>query len=79
MAKFSLVDLRDLLGWTQARLSTESGVKVTAISDIENGRTANPGYVTVMRLVNALQRAGLSGLKADQVFAVPEHEGVEAR
>ena len=70
----SLADARQLLTWSQARLADEAGVKKTAISDIECGRTANPGYTTVARLVQALQRGGLEGLRTEDVFPVP---GVE--
>ena len=68
----SLVDARGLIGWTQARLASAAGLKVTAISDLETGRTGNPGYTTVMRIVGALQDAGLKGLKAEDIFPVDQ-------
>lgn len=70
----TLADARGLLGWSQSRLAEESGVKKTAISDIESGRTQNPGYQNVVSLVRALQRGGMPGLKTEDVFPVPEHE-----
>lgn len=66
----SLVDARTLLGWTQAKLAAASGLKVTAISDLETGRNEHPGYATVMRIVGALQDGGLKGLKPEDVFPV---------
>lgn len=74
MAKLTLLEARQLLGWTQARLADEAGIKTTAVSDIETGKTKNPGYTSVMRIVSALQRGGLAGLTAEDVFAVPESE-----
>lgn len=78
MAKLSLVDARGLVGWSQNQLADESGVKSTLISAVETGRTINPGYQSVMRIVIALQRGGLRGLKAEDIFAVPESDEVRA-
>lgn len=74
--RLNLVDARTLLGWSQAKLAEESGVKTTAISDIESGRTINPGYLNVMRIVRALQRGGLPGLEVEHIFPVPDGEEV---
>jgi transcriptional regulator with XRE-family HTH domain len=76
VTKISLSDARALLGITQAQLASRADVKVTAISDIETGRTENPGYLTVMRLVQALQSAGMKGLRPEHLFPV---EAVEER
>lgn len=70
MAKLTLLDARGLLGWSQARLADEAGLRTTAISDIETGRTKNPGYTSVMKIVAALQRGGLQGAKAEDIFPV---------
>lgn len=70
MAKLTLLEARGLLGWTQARLAEEAGLRTTAISDIETERTKNPGYSSVMKIIAALQRGGLQGLKADDIFPV---------
>lgn len=74
MAKLTLLEARNLLGWTQARLADEAGLRTTAISDIETERTKNPGYLSVMKIVAALQRGGLQGLKADDIFPVTDSE-----
>lgn len=78
MAKLTLLDARGLLNWSQARLAEEAGLKTTAISDIETGRTKNPGYTSVMRIVAALQRGGLAGLVAEDIFPVPDDAEVRA-
>lgn len=70
MAKLTLLEARGLLGWPQARLAEEAGLRTTAISDIETGRTKNPGYASVVKIVAALQRGGLQGLKAEDIFPV---------
>jgi len=72
VAKLTLLEARGLLGWSQGRLAEEAGLKTTAISDIETGRTKNPGYSSVMRIVAALQRGGLVGLGLEDIFPVPE-------
>ena len=77
--KLTLSAARGLLAWTQARLAEEAGVKTTAISDIESGRTQNPGYATVMRIVRALQSGGLQGLKSEDVFPIPAGDTEAAR
>lgn len=79
MAKLTLLDARTLLGWTQARLASEAGIKTTAVSDIESGRTTNPGYSTVARLIRALQGAGLQGLKTEDIFSIDDEVKDEAR
>ena len=75
--RLTLLEVRTLLGWSQARLADEAGVKTTAISDIEIGRTQNPGYVSVHRIVGALQKP-LPGLKVEDVFPIPVDEESKA-
>ncbi len=41
-------------GMSQIALSRLSGVKQSVISDIENGKTRNPGIETVLSLAKAL-------------------------
>ena len=41
-------------GMSQVALSRLSGVKQSVISDIENGKTRNPGIETVLSLAKAL-------------------------
>jgi len=45
--------LREEKGWTQPRLSVETGLAVSGISQIENGRR-NPNAATLARLAGAL-------------------------
>ncbi|PLS87777.1 MAG: hypothetical protein CYG60_00125 [Actinobacteria bacterium] len=45
--------LREEKGWTQPRLSVETGLAVSGISQIENGRR-NPNAATLARLAKAL-------------------------
>lgn len=79
VAKLSLNDARGLLEWSQSRLAEEAGLKPTAISDIETGRTKNPGYTSVMLIVAALQRGGLRGLVAEDIFPVPTNDHAEVK
>lgn len=79
MAKLTLVEARGLIGWSQTKLADVSGVKNSAISDIESGRNQNPGYTTVMRLVRALQSGGLQGVNAEDIFPVPQSEPAEVK
>jgi len=66
----SLTDARVLLGWTLSELAREADVSVSVVHDLENGRNKNPGYQLVMRIVKALQRGGLSGINAEDIFPV---------
>lgn len=59
-------------------MAEESGLKTSAVYDIEAGRNNSPGYTVVMRLVKALQRGGLPGLKPEDVFPVPDAEAKAA-
>jgi transcriptional regulator with XRE-family HTH domain len=68
----TLGDARKLLGWTQTRLAREAGESISTISDLENGRNKKPSYVVVTHIVRALQRGGLQGVAADDIFPVTE-------
>lgn len=72
MARLSLREARELLEWTPGRLADESGIKLSAVYDIESGKNKNPGYLTVSALVKALKRGGLSGVQADDIFGADE-------
>ena len=61
----ALQDLREARGWTQRRLSAESGIPADVISTIETGRTKNPTWRTVRALSTAL------GVEPDALFAPP--------
>jgi transcriptional regulator with XRE-family HTH domain len=71
MVRLNLEDARRLLGWSAAKLAEESGVKASAIYDIEQGRVRNPAYSTVMLITRAFQQGGMPGLTADDIFPVP--------
>lgn len=70
----TLGEARDLLGWTQTKLAEEAGEKVSTVNDIERGRNQRPAYVVVMRIVQAIQRGGLPGVKPEDIFPVPAVE-----
>lgn len=69
MATMSLPEARRLLGWTQQRLANESGCRLSTIASIECGGTKKPSFVTVMALVKAMQRGGLAGVSAEDIFS----------
>ena len=50
---------REVRGWSLRDLERECGVSNALISQIETGQVKNPGYFTVMRMINAL------GISAD--------------
>lgn len=68
----TLEQARTLVKLSQGKLADASGVKKSAISDIETGRVEpeNVSHGTIVRLVRALQRHGLPGLSADELFPV---------
>ena len=72
--QLSLEEARRLLGWSAAKLAAEAGLNHSAIYDIEQGRSKNPGYMTVARIVMALKSGGLPGLETHDIFALPEIE-----
>lgn len=72
MPELTLEQARQLLGWTQTRLAREAGEEISTVNDIERGRNKRPAYVVVMRIVQALQRGGLPGVKAEDIFPVPQ-------
>jgi DNA-binding XRE family transcriptional regulator len=70
MAKMTLADARDMLGWTQTRLAREVGAPISTVHELETGANKNPGYALVMRVVKALQKGGLAGLEPEDIFPV---------
>lgn len=70
----TLKQARELVGLSQAQLAEQSGVQKSSIADIETHRVApeNVAHGTIVRLVRALQRAGIPGLTTDQIFPVAE-------
>lgn len=63
---------RSLVKLSQTQLARVSGVKKSAISDIERGKVSpeNVAHGTVTRLVVALQRSGLPDVTAKDLFPV---------
>jgi transcriptional regulator with XRE-family HTH domain len=58
---------RDFKGWTLRDLERESGVSNPLISQIETGKTKDPGFATVVRLCKAL---GISIERAAQTVSL---------
>lgn len=52
-------------GLTQVALAERSGVPQSTISELESGRTADPGYLTLVKLARAL------GRRTESLFPVP--------
>jgi predicted transcriptional regulator len=66
----TLREARRLLGWSQTHLARRSGVKQQQISILELGEIERVAWMDVSRLVTALQRAGLKGITAEELFPV---------
>jgi len=74
----TLREARDLAGLTRDRLAKAAGTTTTTIYDIETGRSVHPSHHLVVRIVRALQRAGLAGLTIEQVFPVADDDQAAA-
>lgn len=72
MKKSPLANAREMLGWTQTQLAEAAEVSVSAISELERGHYRNPSFSLVMRVVGALQRGGLKGLKAEDLVSIAD-------
>jgi DNA-binding XRE family transcriptional regulator len=70
--KLTLPDARELVLLSQRKLDKLSGLRSGTTNQIEAGRNSRPSYDTVTRLIRGLHRAGLVGLKADQIFDVSD-------
>jgi predicted transcriptional regulator len=70
----NLKQARTFVNLSQSQLADVSGVKKSAISDIEQGRVQpeDVAYGTIVRIVRALQRSGLPGMTSDELFPVRE-------
>lgn len=66
----TLVQARELINWSQSDLAREAKESNSTISELENGHNENPSYGLVMRVVKALQRGGLTGVTAEDIFPV---------
>jgi transcriptional regulator with XRE-family HTH domain len=49
-----LAAARREIGWTQSELAERAGVQLDTLRSIEQGKTRNPGILTVMRLAREL-------------------------
>ena len=68
----TILEARRLVGYTRHRLAEAAGTTTTTIYDLETGRNKRPAYETVVRLIRALQEAGLKGITAEQLFPVED-------
>ena len=48
-------EIREAIGWSQAKLSRESGVTAAAISNIETGQVTGVEFETLTKLAGALK------------------------
>lgn len=74
MSLMTLSQARGLAGISQLELDRLAGLRSGTTNQIEAGRNKRPAYETVVRIVRGLRKAGLAGVTAEQIFAVPEHE-----
>ncbi len=51
---YRIAEVRKALGWTQERLSEESGVSRSIISELESGARCSTTTGTLMRIARAL-------------------------
>lgn len=72
MDVLSLERARLLAGLNQRDLDRLAGLAKGTIHEIENKRNKRPAYETVVRIVRALQRAGLKGITAEEIFPVAD-------
>lgn len=66
----NLRQARLALGWSQPKLAAKSGVRQQTISELERDTIRRASHDSVVRIVTALQRAGLKGVTADDLFPV---------
>lgn len=68
----TLEQARGLVKLNQTQLARAAGVTKFVISDIETGATRpeNVAHGTIVKIVRALQRAGLPGLTSEDIFPV---------
>lgn len=71
----------ELVELNQSELARRSGVSKHVISKLVMGsvQAENATHGTIVRLVRALQRAGLPGVTADDVFPVPDLVSASSR
>lgn len=69
---------RKLAGLGQAKLAKLAGLDPNVIYDLESGRNKRPAHEIVVKIVRALQRNGLPGLTAEDLFPVPDDQQAAA-
>jgi hypothetical protein len=56
---------------SQSELDRKAGLPAGSTHELESGRTQNPSWANVGRIVRALQSAGLKGVSAETLFPLP--------
>lgn len=75
MADTPLQSVREMAGLSLAQLDRAAGLATGTTHDLESGRTQNPSWQTVGRIVRALQRRGLKGVTAESIFPISDASG----
>jgi transcriptional regulator with XRE-family HTH domain len=68
----TITEARRVAGLTQVQLDELADLTRGTVADIERGKNQNPSHGTVTRIVRALQRKGLTGVTAEELFPVSE-------
>jgi predicted transcriptional regulator len=74
MTTMTLGQARDLLGLSKRRLDILAGVREGTVHQIESAKNRRPAYVTVVKIIRALRKAGLANISAEQIFPVADDE-----
>lgn len=72
MSQMTVLQARELLGWTQSELARRAKESQSNIRDLENGVNQNPSWQLVARVVLALRKGGLKKLQPFDLFPVDE-------
>lgn len=73
----TLKQARDLVKLSQRQLDIRAGLGRGTVHDLESGRTTEPSWTVVSKIIDALHAAGLRGLEHRDLF--PVHEKQESR
>jgi transcriptional regulator with XRE-family HTH domain len=74
MSAISLKHARERADLSQRELERRAGLTKGVVNQIESGRNKRPAHEVVTKLVRALQRSGLAGITAEEVFPVQDDE-----
>ena len=67
MLSRQLIAARALVGWNQSRLASAAGVSIATVKRLENSSGIVSGrHDTVVKIINALQSAGVQFIDADR-------------